>query len=423
MQRKKGKIISLRVTTHSSLICPMNVKTLTEQILIKISSIGSWQYKFMSNLFSLLLAMRGRYNFCNMARWSSTVESTFRNNYGKTFAWLEFNRLLVEQYLSDDLAIAFDPSFLPKSGKHTLGIGYFYSGCAGRELRGLELSGLAVIDQQDKTALHLEAVQTLDFQEGESLLAFYARILITRREQLQQISNLLLVDAYFAKRPFIDSMVDAGFIVTTRLRKDARLRYLYKGPKHRGRGRPKQYEGRIDIYNLHPDKVKNCAQADDGSWIAYELVANVQAWKRNVKLVVVHELREDGSVRTARLIACTDVDIDGGCALFAYHSRFQIELLYRDAKQHLGLTHCQARSEKRIHFHLNASLTAVSLAKVAHHLEQGKQEKPFSMADIKTRYANELLLERFISTFGIDPNMSKINSLRDQVTNFGRRAA
>lgn len=401
----------------------MNVKTLTEQILIKISSIKSWQFKFMSNLFSLLLAMRGRYNFCNMARWSSSVESTFRDNYAKTFAWLEFNRLLVEQYLSDDLAIAFDPSFMPKSGKHTPGLGYFYSGCAGRELRGLELSGIAVIDQQNKTALHLEAVQTVGLKEDQTLLNFYAQTLTSRRQQLQQISTLLLVDAYFAKQPFIDAMIEAGFVVITRLRKDARLRYLYTGSKRKGRGRPQKYDGRIDLYNLREDKVCPCVQADDGSWIAYELVANVQAWKRNVKLVVIHELLEDGSIKAARLIACTDINKDGGEVLFAYHSRFQIEILYRDAKQHLGLTHCQARSEQKIHFHLNASLTAVSVAKAAHHLEQGKQDQAFSIADIKTLYANELLLERFISTFGIDPNMSKIKSLRDAVTNFGRMAA
>ncbi|MEL6844627.1 MAG: hypothetical protein AAFP02_15560, partial [Bacteroidota bacterium] len=69
------------------------------------------------------------------------------------------------------------------------------------------------------------------------------------------------------------------------------------------------------------------------------------------------------------------------------------------------------------------SLTAVSLAKAAHHLEDGKQYQAFSLTDIKTRYANELLLERFISTFGINPNMSKIKALRDAVTNFGRMAA
>ncbi len=77
--------------------------------------------------------------------------------------------------MSKDLAIAFDPSFLPKSGKQTPGPGYFYSGCAGRTLKGLELSGLAVVDQQDKTALHLEAIPTIDLKEEETLLEFYVR--------------------------------------------------------------------------------------------------------------------------------------------------------------------------------------------------------------------------------------------------------
>ncbi len=402
----------------------MNVRTLTEQILIKMSNIGRWQFKFILDLFPLLLALRGRYNFCNMARWGDYREYTYRNNYGRAFDWLAFNSFLVEQSLSADLALAFDPSFLPKSGKHTPGIGYFYSGCAGRELRGLELSGLAVIDQQDKTALHLEAIQTVGLKQDQTLLGFYAQSIIDRSEQLQQLSSLLLVDAYFSKHPFIHRMHQAGFEVITRLRKDARLRYLYKGPDHKGRGCPKKFDGRIDVYNLRMDQVVPCAQAEDASWMAYELIANVQAWKCNAKLVIVHELKEDGSIKSARIIASTDLQMDGGNILLAYHSRFQIELLYRDAKQHLGLTQCQARSKEKIHYHLNASLTTVSLAKVVHHLnDQNQCGKPFSMANIKTQYANELLLDQFIFTFGINPNMPKIKSIRNKLRNFGSIAA
>lgn len=389
-----------------------------------MSSIRRWQFKFMSNLLPLLLAMRGRYNFCNMARWSHYQESTFRENFSRSFDWLEFNTLLAQQFLSDDLAIAFDPSYLPKSGKHTPGIGYFYSGCAGRELRGLELGGLAVIDQCNKAALHLEAVQTVDLNEDESLLDFYARSICERAGPLQQLSRLLLLDAFFSKCSFVDKMRSAGFHVITRLRKDARLRYLYHGPKRKGRGRPKTYDGAIDVRNLRMDHVRACAQAEDGSWIAYELVANVQAWKRTAKLTIVHELCIDGSIKSVRIMASTDLAMDGGEILLAYHSRFQIEILYRDAKQHVGLTHCQARSADKIHFHLNASLTTVSVAKAAYHLGQEQySERPFSMADIKTQYANELLLDRFISTFGIDPNLSKIKSIRRQFRKLGKIAA
>lgn len=402
----------------------MNVRTLTEQILQKMSNIGRWQFKFILHLFPLWLAMRGRYNFNHLARWGQHDEDFYRKNFSRPFDWLGMNITLTRQYLSQDVIIAFDPSYLPKSGKHTPGIGYFYSGCAGRELRGLELSGLAVVDQQDKTALHLEAIQTVDLQPQETLLDFYARSITQRKDKLQQLSKIVVADAYFARRPFIDALLEAEFTVITRLRNDARLRYLYRGPKRRGKGRPKNYDGRIDIRNLCQDQVQCCARAEDGSWVAYELVANVQAWKRNAKLVIIQEFNDNGSVKTARIIACTDTQMDGGCVLLAYHSRFQIELLYRDAKQHAGLTQCQARSKEKIHFHLNASLTAVSMAKVAHHLmDEHSNSKPFSMADIKTQYANELLLDRFISTFGIDPQMSKIKSIRESIRCLGKIAA
>jgi len=46
-----------------------------------------------------------------------------------------------------------------------------------------------------------------------------------------------------------------------------------------------------------------------------------------------------------------------------YRLRFQIEFLYRDAKQFTGLNSCQARSQNKLDFHFNASLTAVNLAK------------------------------------------------------------
>jgi IS4 transposase len=50
--------------------------------------------------------------------------------------------------------------------------------------------------------------------------------------------------------------------------------------------------------------------------------------------------------------------------LLYYQSRFQIELLYRDGKQHTGLNDSQARSENKLHFHFNASLISINIAKV-----------------------------------------------------------
>ena len=39
--------------------------------------------------------------------------------------------------------------------------------------------------------------------------------------------------------------------------------------------------------------------------------------------------------------------------LLYYRLRFQQELIFRDAKQHVGLNDCQARSKEQIDFHVN----------------------------------------------------------------------
>ncbi len=110
-----------------------------------------------------------------------------------------------------------------------------------------------------------------------------------------------------------------------------------------------------------------------------------------------------------------------------YRLRFQIEFLYRDAKQYTGLNHCEARSENKLHFHWNMSLTAISLAKIAHWIPL-KDEKPeadyvFSMSDVKTQYHNELLLNRFIAMFGINPKLEKNKKIIKRFLDFGKIAA
>jgi len=99
--------------------------------------------------------------------------------------------------------------------------------------------------------------------------------------------------------------------------------------------------------------------------------------------------------------------MDGMKIVSCYRSRFQIEFLYRDAKQHCGLEDCQARSKNKLHFHFNAALTTVNLAKM-HWLDTRKLDaEPFSMVNFKTMCHNMLLLERFICVFAINPNLAK----------------
>ena len=106
-----------------------------------------------------------------------------------------------------------------------------------------------------------------------------------------------------------------------------------------------------------------------------------------------------------------------------YKARFQIEFLFRDAKQYAGLTHCQARKECEMYFHYNASITSIGLAKVSHYWHQSHQEKPYSISELKTRYFNELLLNQVFSKLEINPSLQKIKPIFQELSMFGCMAA
>ena len=94
----------------------------------------------------LYLGLRGRYNFLNMARYGEYNEQTYRNQFDKKFDFIGFNTDLIKSHCSRQLINAFDPSYIPKSGKNTEHIGMFWSGCSQKALRGLEIGGFAVVD-------------------------------------------------------------------------------------------------------------------------------------------------------------------------------------------------------------------------------------------------------------------------------------
>ena len=385
--------------------------------------VGRWQTKFILHLFVLWLSIRGRYNFTHLARYGKFKESTYRENFARRFNWLDFNTRLVKRFLSKDRIIALDPSYITKSGQHSDGVGYFWSGAAGQVKWGQEFCGLAAVDLRDKTALHLLAVQSLDF-DVENPLDYYASILTINAEDLLQVSDCVVVDAYFSKARFVDPVVSAGFDVITRLRHDQVLYYRYDGPKRKGAGAPKKYDGRVDPRDLRPDKFTPCCQAADGTWCAYEGTAYVKAWRRWVRLVVVQNFDAEGKVIGHALLVSTDERLHGGEVKLRFESRFQQEFLYRDAKQELGLEECQAYSWQKIDYHLNCSLTVGSLAKAAHHLSPGRpSDESFSIADIKTMYVNENLALRIIRGCGIDADSPIIRRLLPEIRKLGQRRA
>lgn len=388
-------------------------------ILNSMSGVTKVRKKFLIHVFILFLSIRGRVNFMNMSRIGKYSEKSYRLHFEKPFDFFTFNKMLVEQHFSGHRVIAGDCSYISKSGKKTPDIGMFWNGCASKSCRGLEISSLAVVDIENNTAMHIECKQTPGIlKDEESRIDFYLHQVVERKDELKQLADYIVNDGAYAKKKYVDGIVEQTDLhLISKMRKDADLRYLYRGPQKEGKGRPKTYDGKMNCKKIDKSRFDLCYFDDEV--IVSSAIVNSKSLKRNIRITYVESRKTDAYA----ILFSTDTQINGHLIYRYYKARFQIEFLFRDAKQHTGLSHCQARSENKLYFHFNTSLTSVSLAKAEVILEESGKMRPFSMANVKTIHYNRLLLDRFFAMSEIDQTCPKIYAAYNKLLNFGRIAA
>ncbi len=129
-------------------------------------------------------------------------------------------------------------------------------------------------------------------------------------------------------------------------------------------------------------------------------------FKRPIRLVYL--LKQQNGKQSYVLLFSTDSNIEPILLYRCYKARFQIEFIFRDARQFTGLADCQARSPEALDSHVNASFTALNLAKAALQQQQSTIESlSFSIASYKRLALNEHLLDLFISMFDLEPTFIK----------------
>ena len=400
-------------------------KQLIISMLARRTDINKWRKDFLTEIFMLFLSIKGRINFLQLARYGQFGEQRYRQQFEKPFDFMEFNKELTISYGSGRYVIAFDPSYISKSGKKTPGLGRYWSGCAQASKWGLEIGGIAAVDVDNNIAFHLEAIQTPgskgDPNQEANLLDWYGNVLYQRKSKLSELSSYIVADAYFAKKPFVDKVLLMEMHLISRLRDDADLKYLFFGERTGRKGRPRIHDGKIDWTDLNLDYFDQTKV--DSHTTVYSATVHSKSFKCNIKIACEVTVSEKGK-QTHKIYFSTDLTMEASDIIKYYRSRFQIEFLYRDGKQHTGLDHSQARSENKLYFQFNTALTSINIARICHWLQLPKKEREaFSMADVKTLYHNMLLLERFIDVFAVNPNTLKNQDIVKELIYYGTIAA
>jgi DDE superfamily endonuclease len=377
------------------------------------------QRTFLAHLFGLLLMLPGHATFRNLGRYSSYDERTFARWYARAFDFVSLNTAAITRVIppEQEQALVIDASFIPKSGKQTYGLDRVWNGSHGRSEKGLEISALAWLDITANCAYALSVEQTPPTRKAtdpESTRIEVYLEQVTRVVSTHDLSNLryVITDGYYSKQKFLRGVRALGRHQMGKLRLEANLRYLYHGAKRRGPGRPKTYDGKV-----HWDDLRRFAQIEtaDNHIVLYHQVLNHVQFQWNLRVVLVVDTQH----KRRALLFSTDVDLDALTLYRYYKARFQIEFLFRDAKQFTGLCDCQARSHAKLDFHFNASLTAVTLAKLEARQHKGGAEASFSMASLKRRAFNQHLIDRICDQLAKGHSLEKSSPAYEDLCNYG----
>jgi Transposase DDE domain len=429
-------------------------------------------------LFPTILLVCGKVNFTNLSRYSELSEKTYRRQYSQPFGFTAFNRHMIDEAVGEtaEVIAATDCSFIPKSGKQTYGLAWFYNGSARRTEKGLEISVISVIDVVGHQGYTLSVQQTPPIPagaqnkgkgKGKGRQTLYREAIERVREHLKHLParsplsqsgvqpapaepvtapeitridhylkqlqdtqphfptrlKYLAADGFYSKFKFVSGVLALNLHMIGKLRLDANMRYLYKGPQ-KPKGARRKYDGKVNLTDLTRFTPVETREPHRKLYTAVVWHGSLKCKIRLALLVNTENPNKTGFV----LLFSTDLDLDARKILEYYHSRFQIEFIFRDAKQFTGLCDAQTRDPQKLDFHFNASLTALNLAKCEHQLQYPRCDLerptvPFSMTSYKRVALNDHLLERFIAKLDLDPTLIKSHPNFENLRSYGIIAA
>jgi putative transposase len=349
--------------------------------------------------------MTGRITQLGLSRWTDkggsyrTIQRFFHTQMDSTkVQWRFFQHFLFRPdavYL-----LAGDESVVSKSGKHTYGVGWFFSSILNTVLPGLAFFSIALIDVIRRRAHPLSVKQVIRSEEEKQqtrklkdkqkpsppkrargrpkgsknkdkadlpLSPELQPILAQGQEVMDLIRDKLCVtyfvlDAHFGNA-FATAMVpQMGLHLISKMQHNAQL-YLNPTPEQKAAHPKQKYGNRVDYAHL-TEELRVSRTTEDGYCTeVYQARCLHKHFAERINLVIiVRTLLASGRAGHVVLFS-SDLTLDALTLLDYYALRFQIEFTFRDAKQYFGLEDFMAVQEVSIQNAVGLSFFMVNLSR------------------------------------------------------------
>ncbi len=402
-----------------------------------------------------LLSMRGRITMLGLSRWSEKGGSyrTITRFFHSTIDWGAINWQFIKMHLIKNKGsvylLAGDEVIVSKSGKSSYGLDRFYSSIQNQVIPSLAFLNLSLIDVDTRKAYPLITKQIIkpnkkgcvkdksskskktkgkvgrpkgsgNQDKGSVKLSPYLIFVkesIT--EVLQRINKHINItyfvfDGAFGNNYATQMVKQCGLDIISKLQKNSALCFPNE-EEYKGVGAPKIYGDSIDYDNLPEKYLKSTVVEENITTKIYQMKMLHRKFSDPLNIVIIQKINTTTGKLAHVILFSTDLNLDYKKVIDYYSLRFQIEFVFRDAKQYWGMEDFMNIKQKPIENWANLSTFMVNFS---HGLRTKHHSNEMSILDLKAhyhglKYVQEVfkLLPEFANEYLIKRVSSKIANL------------
>ena len=408
--------------------------------------------KQLRALVSAMLSMSGQVTTLGLGRWAGKGGSvrSLQRLYHTQIGWGQVLWALVKGHGVTGQGVyllAADEVVVSKTGKHTSGVGRFYSSTQGRTISAVSFMVLSVLDVEQHRSFPVQMEQRLPAPKGtrqttakpaarprgrppggqpkaapvlSQELHMLDRLLdagVTRVRTALPVQHLVL-DGFFGNYPASRLVRQHDLQLISKLCYDAALYLPYVGANPKRGPRPK-YGHKLDYTALPAQSLLSSVQENRQQVDTYQLslLHKDFATPLNVVLIVRTQLKTGRSAHV--ILFSTDPSLSATQLVEFYSLRFQIEFNFRDAKQFWGLDDFMNTDPLAVTNAVYLSFFMVNLSAIL--LAHFRISQPsFSLIDLKAHFRALRYRDETIALLPVPPSHDLVSRITLRLTALGR---
>ncbi len=378
--------------------------------------------------FSLIivavLAMTGRVTMLGISRWTEKGGSyrTVQRFFNSALDWGQLHWTLVKTHLlhpQDTYILAGDEVVVTKAGDETHGLDRFFSSLFGKTVPGLAFFAFALVNVQQRTAHPLRIGQVLrpetpaaevptapappaekrgpgrpkgsknrnkadvELSPHLSFIQTLLRAVLTAIGTTLVLSYVVL-DGAFGNNYALQMVRRCQLHLISKLAVNSALYFLYEGP-YSGRGPHKKYGERVKYGQLPAKYLKQTTTEKGICTEIYQFNALHKLFAQTLNLVIIVKTNIQTGACAHAILFSSDLTQTYDQIIEYYTLRFQIEFVFRDAKQYWGLEDFMNVKETPVTNAANLAFFMVNVAQILRRRMRPKQPD-FSVLDLKAHF-------------------------------------